>query len=152
MITQDSIIIEKPLTEVYKVASDIENSHRYLPGYKPSKVIKTENDQIIIEREAQIKGRVMKWKSLAKFNKNKSIEFEQIEGKLKGMKIVWLFKYVPRGTELTIIHKFKIKIPIFGWLLSYFIAKPRIDNLTRRVLIGLKNYTESFKRQVENNE
>ena len=88
MITNDSIIIKRSLSEVYKVAQDIENSHTYISGYKPSKLIKTKDGEIIVERVAEIKGKIMKWKSKVEFNINKTIEFEQIEGRLKGMKIL----------------------------------------------------------------
>ena len=97
---------------------------------------------MIVERVAEIKGKIMKWKSKVKFNINKTIEFEQIEGRLKGMKIEWLFEEVPEGTKLTITHRLSLNPPVLGWILSKFIAKPAIDKLTRNVLLGLKNKLE----------
>ena len=91
MITQDFIVIKKRLPEVYKTAQDIKNQHEYIPGYKPSKIVETKEDgRLIIERTAEMDGKIMKWKSIAEFDENKTIKFEQLEGKLKGMKINWL--------------------------------------------------------------
>ncbi len=140
MITQDFIVIKKRLPEVYKTAQDIKNQHEYIPGYKPSKIIETKEDgRLIIERTAEMDGKIMKWKSMAEFDENKTIKFEQLEGKLKGMKINWLFEETGEETKVTIIHDFKLKIPLLGWFAERFIAKPKIDRITRNVLTGLKN-------------
>lgn len=145
MITQDFIVIKKRLPEVYKTAQDIKNQHEYIPGYKPSKIVETKKDgKMVIERIAEMDGKIMKWKSMAEFDENKTIKFEQLEGKLKGMKINWLFEETGEETKVTIIHDFKLKIPIAGWFAEKFIAKPKIDKITRNVLHGLKNKVESM--------
>ncbi len=143
MITKDYIDIKKNLGTVYKTASDIKNQHTYIPGYKPSIVHKTDDNKLLIERTAELNGKTMKWKSLAVLNKNKSIEFEQLEGRLKGMKITWLFNKFDDFTRVTIIHDFHLNIPVFSYLLERFIAKPKIDKITKNVLIGLKNKLEN---------
>lgn len=145
MITKDFIIINKSLPEVYKIASDIEKQHEYIPGYKPARIIeKKEDGEILIERIAEIKGKIMKWQSTAKFKENKKIEFKQIQGRLKDMKIEWLFEEIHGGTKITITHDFKLSRPIIGWFLEKFIAKPTINKLTKNVLSGLKKKMENI--------
>jgi len=146
MITRDSIKINEKIDKVYKVARDIERQHEYISGYSPSKIVAAvDNGGIIIERTAVLNGKLMKWKSKAEFEENKTIKFEQLEGKLKGMKIDWLFNESDEGTEVEIVHDFKLKIPVIGWFAEKFIAKPKIDAITRNVLVGLKSRVEGVK-------
>ena len=146
MITRDSIIINDKIEKVYAVARDIEKQHEYIHGYSPAKIIeKKEDGKIVIERVAELHGKVMKWKSIAEFEENKAIRFEQIEGKLKGMKIEWLFQSINEGTRVEIIHDFSLKIPALGWFAERYIARPKIDGLTRNVLVGMKNKIEGGK-------
>jgi ribosome-associated toxin RatA of RatAB toxin-antitoxin module len=141
MITKDVIVIDEDLNKVYSIASDIDKQHEFIPGYKPSKIIgRTEEGALIVERTAEIDGKEMKWQSSAEFIENKAINFKQLEGKLKGMDIIWEFESVDEGTKITIEHDFKLNIPVIGWLAERYIAKPKIDKITRGVLEGLKKY------------
>ncbi len=146
MITKDDIIIRKDLTSVYRVASDIKNQHTFIPGYLPSKILKWDNNEFIVERTAKMGKKILKWKSKGKLVKNKFIEFIQLEGRLKGMKIKWLFEELSNNTtKVTIIHNFKISYPVVGLIAGIFIAKPTINKITRNVLIGLKNKVENLQ-------
>jgi len=142
MITTDSIIINARLSKVYATARNIEKQHEFIPGYKPAEVFKSAEGHLIVNRIAEIGGKTMKWQSIVLFNENRSIEFEQIEGRLKGMTISWLFEEVPEGTRLTITHSLKLVIPVLGYFIERFAAKPAIDKLTTNVLKGLKNKME----------
>ncbi|MFW6134214.1 MAG: type II toxin-antitoxin system RatA family toxin [Elusimicrobiota bacterium] len=146
MITQDSVIIKKSLPEVYRIAKDVKNQHKYIPGYKPSEIVEQyEDGKIVVRRFAKLKNKEMTWKSLANFNENSSIDFKQLEGRLKGMEIHWLFNETPQGTEVIIIHDFKINKPVIGWFMEKYFAKPKIDMITSNVLAGLKKYAENAK-------
>jgi ribosome-associated toxin RatA of RatAB toxin-antitoxin module len=143
MITKDSIIIKGNVKKVFKIARDIENQHLYIPGYEPARIITRRKDgRLVIERTAVLKDRKMSWRSLVRFVNGKAIEFEQIEGRLKGMKIEWLFRGRNGKTELTITHELTLKPPLIGWFVERLAAKPAIDRLTRNVLTGLKNHVE----------
>ncbi len=141
--TQNSIIINAHLEKIYHLAQAVEKYPEFIPGYKESKIIGRENGKIIIERAASINNRLIRWKSKAWFNPYKSIEFEQIEGKLKGMKVEWFFEQIPGGTKVTIIHIFKLNIPLIGRFLEKTVARPRIEKMTDTVLTALKNKIES---------
>lgn len=139
MITRDFIVINRKLKEVYRVAKDIKNQHEYIPGYKPAEIIETREDgTLVVGRTALMDGKMVKWKSLAEFDENRAIRFEQLEGRLKGMKIEWLFEEAGAATKVTITHDFRLNIPLAGWLAERFVAKPKIDRITRSVLEGLK--------------
>jgi ribosome-associated toxin RatA of RatAB toxin-antitoxin module len=139
---ENSIIINANLEKIYKLAQAVERYPEFIPVYKKSKIIGRENGKIIIERAALINQRIMRWKSKAWFDYNKSIEFEQIEGRLKGMRVKWFFEQLPNGTKVTIIHIFKLHIPLVGWFLEKLVARPRIEKTAGNVLIALKNKIE----------
>ncbi|MCK4533369.1 SRPBCC family protein [bacterium] len=141
--TQNSIIINAHLEKIYHLAQAVEKYPEFIPEYKESKIIGRENGKIIIERAASINNRIVRWKSKAWFNHNKSIEFEQIEGKLKGMKVKWFFEQISGGTKVIIIHIFKLNIPLIGWFLEKLVARSRIEKMTDTVLTALKNKIES---------
>ncbi|MFH1369043.1 MAG: SRPBCC family protein [Elusimicrobiota bacterium] len=142
MITKGSIIIKESFFKVYAVACDIEHQHEFIPGYEPAVISKTNDGKMVIQRTAALNKKKMTWKSTAEFAPNKFILFKQIEGRLKGMEIEWLFDAVDEGTMLTITHTLRLNIPIIGRFIETYIAKPAIDKLTSNVLKGLKNKME----------
>lgn len=142
MITKEQIIIRKQLSQVYETAQALERQHEFIPGYKPAIVTKTPDGTTTVQRTAVINGKEMKWISSVEFEQGRTIRFKQIEGRLKGMLIEWLFEEVPEGTRLTITHNLHLNIPLIGWLAERLIAKPSIDRLTANVLHGLKDKME----------
>jgi ribosome-associated toxin RatA of RatAB toxin-antitoxin module len=145
MITEDSIFISAKLPLVYSIACDLEKQHEFIPGYKPAEIRKEADGSMIVTRNAEINGKVMTWKSAVSFRDNRSIDFEQVEGRLKGMRIRWLFTEAPGGTHLTITHDLKFHVPVIGWLAERMLAKPAIDKLTANVLKGLKSRIEDSR-------
>lgn len=145
MIIKDSILIRKKLQDVYKVARDVENQHKFIPGYSPAKILeRKDNSNMTIERTAVVDGKIMNWKSTAEFVTDDAIRFVQIEGALKGMKIDWKFRESGEGTEVEIVHDFNLNIPLVGWLAERFVARPKIEKITRNVLAGLKSRMEEY--------
>jgi len=112
---ENSIVIKGKLEDVYALAGDVERYPEFIKGYEGSKVLSREGNKATIERVVEIMGRQITWKSVATFHKNEWIEFEQIEGPLKGMIAKWLFERVPEGTKIIITHDFELKAPIPGW-------------------------------------
>ncbi|MCK5535030.1 SRPBCC family protein [bacterium] len=141
---ENSIIINADLEKIYQLAQAVEKYPEFIPEYKESKIIGRENGKIIIARAALINQHLMRWKSKVWFSPNKSIEFEQIEGKLKGMQVKWTFEQIPGGTKVTILHLFKLNIPLIGWFLEKLVARPRIEKTARNVLISLKKRIEQI--------
>jgi ribosome-associated toxin RatA of RatAB toxin-antitoxin module len=112
---ENSIVIKSKLEDVYALAEDVESYPEFIPGYEGSKVLSREENKATIERVAEIMGNQITWKSVATFHQNESIEFEQIEGPLRGMIAKWTFQQAPEGTKIVITHDFKLKTPIPGW-------------------------------------
>ncbi|MHB9155826.1 MAG: type II toxin-antitoxin system RatA family toxin [Endomicrobiales bacterium] len=142
MITRDSMFIRAALPDVYACARDLEKQHEFIPGYMPAEVTVTDAGETVVTRAAEIDGKTMRWRSRVFFRENVSIGFEQIEGRLKGMKIEWLFEQAPGGTKVTIVHDVRLKVPLLGRVIERLAVKPVIDRLTAGVLAGLKRRME----------
>jgi len=68
MTTLDySIEIDKPLTDVYALASQVERQPEFMPDYLSCKVIDRQPERMLLERSAKIHGKVNVWQSWVRF-------------------------------------------------------------------------------------
>ena len=138
---ETSIIIKGKLEDVYALAEDVERYPEFIPGYK-GEVLSKEGNKSTLQRVVEIMGNQITWKSVATFQKNEwMIEFEQIEGPLKGMIAKWIFERVPEGTKSIIVHDFELERPILGWTIEKIIET--VSAITRNTLEGLKKKLEA---------
>ena len=50
----DSVIINRPVEEVYRIASDVANHPKYIPYFKKCRVLARDGTHIFVERTAEI--------------------------------------------------------------------------------------------------
>ncbi len=140
-----SIDIERPLTEVYALARQVERYPEFMPDYLSSKVIERTPEGDVVERSALVKGKLYVWKSRVTFQENEGVYFVHQEGPLHGMQVSWRFLSLdPSRTRLTITHTFQIqrKFPFLGQLLEAWYYKPNISDIAGRVVVGFKKACE----------
>ena len=142
MHLEDSIIINATRERAFQLARDVEHYHEFVPGYKPGRLRKESNNRLIIEREAEVGGKLEKWESAVNIYPPNKIEFTQTKGKLKGMKVRWTLEELGAKTRVSITHDFSFKIPLLGWILETFAVAPRVNKTTAGVLRGLKSKLE----------
>lgn len=140
---KDSIIINKPVEEVYKICCDVENHPKFIPSFKKCEIIEKTENHILVKRTAEINGKSHSWLGSITFTKeNTGYQFEQVDGPLKGMTGEWIFERVPEGTRLTITHNLNFRTPIIGKLMELYAAN-------RFVSKSAKNTLESLKKNIE---
>jgi len=141
---KDEIIINRAVEDVFRAALEVEKYSEFIPGYKENILSRDDKGEMTVKRTAEVGGKIMTWKSKFSYDEaGKSLYFEQIEGRLKGMKIFWNLKAEGQDkTRLEIIHVIDLKIPVIGGLVEKFAVAPKVNALTRTVL-------ESFKRKME---
>jgi len=139
---EDSIVIRGELKNIYNVARDVESYPKFIPGYLESKIVEFREGKPVIKRVTLVKGKPIAWRSIASFQSDKSIEFEQIEGRLRGMKARWIFEEVSEGTKVIITHDFTLGPPLIGRFLETFVAKPAVSRMAKTVLEALKKFIE----------
>lgn len=141
---QHSAVIERSLSDVYALARQVERYPEFLPGYLESRILKYEEDRILLQRKALVNGELKEWKSWVSFQENETISFKHVEGPLTGMRVHWQFKALsPHHTELVMVHLFEIRQPVgLGWFYERFVYKPKLDALAASVV-------EAFKKACE---
>lgn len=142
---EDSIIIKGELEDIYNLAQQVERYPEFIPGYLESRIVEFRDGKPVIKRVTLVNGKPLGWRSIASFQKNGLIEFEQIEGRLKGMRAKWIFEEVPEGTKVVITHDFKLNLPVIGWFMEILVAKPAVSRVAQTVLEALKRKIESGK-------
>lgn len=143
---RDSIVINKPVEEVYKICRDVENHPKYIPYFKKCEIIEKDDAHVLVKRTAEINGKLHSWLGLIKFVKeNTGFQFEQVDGPLKGMTGEWIFESVPEGTKLTITHNLDFKTPIIGKIKELYIANRYVSKSAKYTLNSLKMNIEKIK-------
>jgi ribosome-associated toxin RatA of RatAB toxin-antitoxin module len=137
---EHTIDIERPLTDVVKLAKQVEKYPEFLPGYLESRIVEKKEDAVLLERKAVVKGKLHTWRSWVRFPNEEHIEFEHAAGPLKGMQIVWSFSSLtPFQTRLQIVHH--VKVPR-AWPLGWFLEKtyyaPGVNQMANGVVKDFK--------------
>ena len=142
-----SVNIQKPLSEVYDLARQVEKYPNFLPGYVESRIISVRENGALLERAARIRGKLVRWKSLVRWKENEAIHFIQQEGPLKGMWVNWQFDALtPQSTQLTITHLFNLSRPLgLGKIIENWIFKPRLNEIASQVIASFKLACETEK-------
>ena len=142
---KDSVIINKPVGEVYRICCDVENHPKYIPYFKKCEIIQKKDNNITVQRTAEINGKLRSWVGSITFVRDKSLfYFEQVDGPLKGMTGEWICEKVPEGTKLTITHNIVFKKPIIGKLLELYAANAYVSKSAKNTLTSLKKNIEAI--------
>ncbi len=143
---KDSIIINRPVEEVYRIAADVESHPKYIPYFKECKIIQRDGNKILVKRVAEIEGKIKSWLGAIAFEDDKKLfRFEQVDGPLKGMTGEWIFESVPGGTRLTITHNLDFETPIIGKIKELYVANRYVSKSAKYTLNSLKNNIEKMK-------
>ncbi len=147
---EHTTVIQKPLSQVFALARQVEHYPEFLPGYIESRITDRREDALLLERAALIQGHLYRWKSWVRFEENRSICFEQAEGPLRGMKVEWQFDSMGSSeTRVTIIHRFHLNRPwAIGRWIERFVYKPKIAAMAALVVAALKRVCEKEDREV----
>jgi ribosome-associated toxin RatA of RatAB toxin-antitoxin module len=141
---EHSVQIDRPLSDVYSLATQVDRYPEFLPGYLESRVIERRNGDLLLERKAFVKGKIRQWRSWARFCPAEAIHFEHAEGPLKGMQVKWIFTAMsPHRTQLKIIHLFPdFRVFSLAWIREKFIYRSGVNKMATQVV-------QSFKKACE---
>lgn len=140
---EDSIVIRKPVDEVYQRVCDVESHPKLMTYFRECKIIKKDGNKITVNRVAEIGGKIRSWVGEITFKpEKKSFDFKQIDGPLKGMTGEWACEPTSEGTKLIILHNINFNIPIFGKLVELYVANKFVSKSARDGLKSIKNIIE----------
>ncbi|HIE51357.1 MAG TPA: hypothetical protein EYP85_06325 [Armatimonadetes bacterium] len=145
--TVDSIVIHAPREKVYALAQKVEEYGRYAPQYKKYEVVERDERHIVIRRWAKT-ILPFSWTSEGTFAPPHTIRFVQTDGRLRGMETLWQFEPVEEGTQVRIVHRFEVNIPLiarwvgYGFLYRFFI-RPIAQALLRNLKADLETSADA---------
>jgi ribosome-associated toxin RatA of RatAB toxin-antitoxin module len=142
---EHSIVIKSTIDKVYAIAEKIEKFPEFMPHVKSSNIIKRQENKREVEMSAIVNGINSHRISASTTEKNKKITYKQVKGFCKVMGGEWLFKKIPSGTKITLIHNFDVGLSIIGKLIGRIIVKNWVDKHSRLMLSHIKAKAESNK-------
>jgi uncharacterized membrane protein len=144
---EDSVIIDAGVSTVYKIAEDVEKHPIVIPYFKSVKVLDKKDNMKLVKRIAKINGQKRSWIGKLIYHENKMIEYEQIDGPLKGMTGEWIFKDMNKHdqTKLTITHNINMKGFLVGRIME-MLAKKIVGKSAKNTLACIKQYAEKNRQ------
>jgi aromatase len=137
--TVNSIVIDAPYDKVFEISNDISRWKDLFDEYTESEVIEKQANKIIFQLTHQNGN---SWKSYRLlFKENKFAYAEKLDPKFpfQYMKIIWLYREVDSGTEMTWIQDFIMD------------KKAKVDDKKAEELINQHSQKnlKNFKEQIE---
>ncbi|MEW5767820.1 MAG: SRPBCC family protein [bacterium] len=142
--TENTIIINAPGDKVFSVVSDFEAWPQFIPAYQEVKIVKKEDNRLVIERKGEVRGKPVFWKSEVKLEPPASIKSKQVEGPIPDMEIEWCLEETEGGTRIILSHNFEYKkIPLLGYIIGRLIVAKIVYKMADETLQAIKNRVEN---------
>jgi ribosome-associated toxin RatA of RatAB toxin-antitoxin module len=148
MHTENSIVIKGSVEEVFEMVRNIEGHQEFMPDFNKTKIYTEESDKIVFKRSIKIANIIpITWKSVAKIERNKSIQLEHIEGIGRGLRTEWRFKPIKEGAEVVIVHNLDgLKVPVIKSSIGKFVIwNLLLKKICNKMLKNLKEKVEFQK-------
>ncbi|MCF7873950.1 MAG: SRPBCC family protein [Candidatus Omnitrophica bacterium] len=138
--TVNSIVIDAPYDKVFEISNDISRWKDLFDEYTESEVLEKEANKIIFQLTHQNGN---SWKSYRLlFKENKFAYAEKLDPKFpfEYMKIIWLYRQLPNGVEMTWIQDFTMD------------KNAKFDDPKAEEIINQHSQKnlKNFKQQIEN--
>jgi coenzyme Q-binding protein COQ10 len=141
---EHTVVIDRPVSDVYSLAKEVERYPEFLPGYLESRILENHDGRLLLARKARLRGTVHAWRSWVRFDADRAIHFEHAAGPLRGMQVLWKFSALShRQTHLLIRHELHVRRGgVLGWLLEKFFFAPRLERMASEVIAAFKHACE----------
>lgn len=140
---QATVIIRAPLTDVYRVAKDVERFPQFMPDVESIRVLERRGSTIVAEWVGVVQGRKIRWVEEDQWDDAAHVSrFKQREGDFTKYEGTWSFTAVPEGTKTTLVLEYELELPLAGALLSNLLKVLVRKNL-ESMLTALKGQLES---------
>lgn len=138
--TTESVIIDSKLENVYAIA---ETYPVFVSFYKVKEIIAENQERMAVRISSSFYGKILSWEGEGTKDKNKSIDFVQTKGLLKGLRAYWIFEDLKnKKVKVTISAKLD-SYSLWGRIFAKIIAVILIKKTTYRILQSLKKAAEN---------
>jgi ribosome-associated toxin RatA of RatAB toxin-antitoxin module len=149
-----AIDVDAPADLVFALARDVERWERLLPHYARSRAIEGRADgsllvDFVARRPLGLLGvlglglpvtwRARTWNEPA----NRRLRFAHVAGATKGMDVTWRIDAVGAGSQVSIDHDFRPRIPLFAAFVDHGFTRP----IAGRTLSTFKALAEALAPQ-----
>lgn len=134
-----AIVIDENLEKVYAIAHTYP---RFVDFYKKKDVVFESQEKIIVRMASSFYGIVLNWEGEGIKNKDKSINFTQTKGLLKGLRADWVFEPQDNKTKVTIRAELRTNFWM-GEMFGKILGSLFVPNTLIKILSSLKNAVEN---------
>lgn len=141
--TENSILINAPLEKIFETTSNLLLWPRLLPHYRWIRVLKTDEDGLIVKMAARRGWLPIQWTS--RFNVDlqaRELHFEHLKAFTRGMRVLWTYTPTSNGVQVTISHEMDRASAPGRWFAHRVLGRMFIGPVATRTLSRFKEYLE----------
>jgi uncharacterized membrane protein len=143
--TENSIVIDAPATEVFKLGVRVEDWPRLLPHYRSVTILRNEGDTRLVNMAASRDGVPVSWLSLQRADaEKKRIYYRHVRGITRGMIVEWSIAQKPDGVHVRIVHDFNPPwpTPLGPVIARYIVGQLFVHAIAGKTLRRIKYLAE----------
>ena len=141
--TENSILIQAPLQEIFDITSNLLLWPKVLPHYRWIRILKTGDDSLIVKMGARRGWLPIQWTSRFFADPNAhELHFEHLKAFTRGMRVLWTYTPTPEGVRVTISHELDRASAIGRWFAHHVLGEMFIRPVATRTLSRFKEYLE----------
>ncbi len=147
----NSILIRAPKQKIFEITTNLALWPTILPHYRYVRILERRPDSEVVEMAALRSGIPVSWISRHEVDRERQeMRFEHLKAFTKGMRVVWLYKDVPDGVRVEIVHDLQFRIPWLRPLAHLIIGRFFVQHVANRTLACFKAYLEQQSSHANN--
>ena len=141
--TENSILIKAPLEKIFETTSDLLRWPTVLPHYRWIRILKTDNDGLVVKMAARRGWLPIQWTSRFQVDpRARELRFEHLKAFTRGMQVLWTYTSTPEGVRVTISHEMDRASAFGRWFAHRVLGEMFIGPVATRTLSRFKEYLE----------
>ncbi len=145
MHTENSITICGDITQIFAMASAVEQWPQFLPHYRWVKVRSADATARVVEMAAHRDGFPVRWTARQRLDPvNYRIHFTHVRGISRGMEVTWFLVADGPLVQVRIVHDLTWGWPPLGpWIAHYIIGELFVSHIASKTLRVMKRHIET---------
>jgi ribosome-associated toxin RatA of RatAB toxin-antitoxin module len=140
----NAIVMYAPEDAIFEAAADLARWPSFLPHYRYIHYFEKGPGRNIVKMAARRGAIPVAWISEQVIDREKrEVWFTHLKAWTKGMKVVWRFKPLAKGTEVQIIHDLSFRSRLLAPIAEPIIGGFFIDYIATQTLVHMKSHLEN---------
>ena len=141
--TENSILIKAPLERIFETTSNLLLWPKLLPHYRWIRIVKTDDDGLIVKMAARRGWLPIQWTSRFHVDPEAhELHFEHLKAFTRGMRVLWTYNPTPEGVRVAISHEQDHASAFGRWFAHHVLGEMFIRPVATRTLSHFKEYLE----------